>query len=145
MTAAASSERINISEETVEEARNFDVPNDASLAMRHSDGRTTELPSGIQEALLHALQGIAKHGAVSIGQLPAELTSTIAADLLSVSRPTLMKWTAQGRISSYKRGSHTRFHRDEVLDLIRSNAESRRDAFESLRQVDEEHEQFIDG
>lgn len=27
-----------------------------------------------------------------VGRMPEELTSTVAADLLGVSRPTLMKW-----------------------------------------------------
>lgn len=144
MSAPASSERITISDQTVNDARNTAVPRDASLVLRFSDGKVAELPSSIEETLLHALQALARQGAVSIGQLPEELTSTAAADLLNVSRPTLMKWAAQGKITSFKKGTHTRFQRDEVLDLRKRNAESRREAFDALRQLDEDHNEFLD-
>src|SRR5699024_464829 len=143
MSALASSERITMSDQTVKDARDTVIPGGASLALRLADGEEVELPTSIQQRLLHALKLIAQQGSVSIGQLPVELTSTVAADLLSISRPTLMKWVAEGRIGSYKKGSHTRFNRDEVLDLRQRNAAARRSAFEELRSLDEEREGFL--
>lgn len=35
---------------------------------------------------------------IVIGRVPEALTSTVAADLLSVSRPTLMMWVRDGEI-----------------------------------------------
>ena len=143
MSALASSERITISDQTVKDARDTVIPGGASLVLRFADGEEVELPTSIQQTLLHALKLIAQQGSVSIGQLPVELTSTVAADLLSISRPTLMKWVAEGRIGSFKKGSHTRFNRDEVLDLRQRNAAARRSAFEELRSLDEEQEGFL--
>lgn len=143
MSALASSERITISDQTVKDAQDTVVPGEASLVLRLADGKEVGLPASIQQTLLHALKLIAQQGSVSIGQLPVELTSTVAADLLSISRPTLMKWVAEGRIGSFKKGSHTRFDRDEVLDLRRRNAAARSSAFEELRNLDEEHEEFL--
>ena len=65
--------------------------------------------------------------------MPEKLSSTSAAELLGVSRPTLMKWAKEGRINSFKVGTHTRFNRDDVLALKRSMEKNRNDAFEELR------------
>ena len=143
MSALASSERITISDQTVKDAQDTVIPGEASLVLRLADGKEVGLSASIQQTLLDALKLIAQQGSVSIGQLPVELTSTVAADLLSISRPTLMKWVAEGRIGSFKKGSHTRFNRDEVLDLRQRNAAARRSAFEELRSLDEEQEGFL--
>lgn len=47
-----------------------------------------------------------------------------------------MKWANQGRIASFKVGSHTRFKRDDVLSFKRDRAKAKSDAFERLRQVE---------
>lgn len=143
MPTLASPERITINDQTVRDAQGTTVPGEASLVLQLADGKLAELPLSIQKTLLQALNAIAQQGSVSIGQMPKELTSTAAADLLSVSRPTLMKWVEEGRIGSFKKGTHTRFHRDEVLDLRKRNAGARREAFEALRDLDEEHEGFL--
>ena len=79
--------------------------------------------------LLATLTSVAENGEATIGRLPDELTSTVAADILSVSRPTLMKWVRQGRIDSFKVGTHTRFKREDVLRLQAERMEERRAAF----------------
>src|SRR5699024_4366571 len=119
------------------------VPQEASLVLRFADGSVKELPASIQRMLLGALTSIAQQGSVTIGQLPESLTSTVAADLLGVSRPTLMKWVKEGRISSSKKGSLARFSRDEVLELRDRNAATRRAALDELRALDEEHQEFF--
>lgn len=143
MSALTSSERITISDQTIKDAQDTTIPEQASLVLRLPGGTEAELPAGIQQTLLRTLKMIANQGSVSIGQLPKELTSTVAADLLSISRPTLMKWVTEGRIDSFKKGSHTRFSRDDVLNLQARNAAARRSAFEELRKLDEDHEEFL--
>ena len=68
----------------------------------------------------------------------------VAADLLGVSRPTLMKLAREGEIDSFKVGTHTRFKRDEVLRVRDARAAKRRAAFDELRALDEEHEELFD-
>ena len=70
--------------------------------------------------------------------MPDELTSTVAADILGVSRPTLLRWTREGLIESFKVGSHTRFRRSDVLRLREQRETERREAFEKLRALDAE-------
>lgn len=129
--------RINISAQTVDEAK-APARQGASLVLRDAAGRDVELPFKVQDTLLRALAAIAETGSVSIAQMPDELTSTVAADLLGVSRPTLLKWTREGLIDSFKVGSHTRFHRADVLRLREQREAGRRAAFEKLRALDAE-------
>lgn len=45
-----------------------------------------------------------------------------------------MKWVRQGRIDSFKVGTHTRFKREDVLRLQAERMEERRAAFAALRE-----------
>lgn len=80
-----------------------------------SDGSVQQLPPEVTDLLHKTLQTLAEQGTVTVGSVPAELTSTTAARLLGVSRPTLLKLAAEGKIRSFKKKSHTRFLREDVL------------------------------
>lgn len=82
---------------------------------------------------------VVQRGEVTISRIPEELTSTVAAELLGVSRPTLMKWAKEGKIATHKRGTHSRFKREDVLQLKRQRAEERMKAFQEWRAFEEEN------
>lgn len=138
-------ERISIDDRTVDEARDTPVTTNSTLILRAADGEETALPAELQEILLRALRSIASDGEVTIGRTPDQLTSTVAADLLGISRPTLMKWARDGEIDSFKVGSHTRFQRDEVLRVRSLRAEQQASAHQALLAFDEEHEGLLEG
>lgn len=142
MTATA--EKISISSDTVRDARETPVSKGATLALVTADGSQIDLPPSVQETLLHALASIAERGRVTISEVPDKMTSTTAADVLGVSRPTLMKWVREGRIDSFKVGTHTRFRRDDVLALKQRRSAERQDAFTRLRELDAEHPERVD-
>lgn len=137
-------DRITISDRIVDEARDTPPLTNASLVLRTDDGAEVTLPRDLQKVLLGALTSIANDGEVTIGRMPEELTSTVAADLLGISRPTLMKWVHDDEIASFKVGTHTRFRRDEVLRVRDLRAKQRRAAFDELRSLDEAHEELFD-
>ncbi|OFU55742.1 hypothetical protein HMPREF3120_04690 [Corynebacterium sp. HMSC11D10] len=121
---------------TAEETASFGVlqiPDGADIAIHGPDGDEVDLPKDVQKTVLAALQSIIENGGVAIMRMPAELTSTSAAEILGVSRPTLMKWAKEGKVDSFKVGTHTRFNRDDVLDFKRGLEKKRNDAFEELR------------
>lgn len=132
--------RITIDERTVREARRANVPAGSTLVLRAADGGDVELAPDVQNLLLTALSAIADHGQVSIGRLPDELTSTVAADALGVSRPTLLKWAREGEIASFTVGTHTRFKREEVLRFRNHRERQRAEALTALRDFDAEHD-----
>ena len=142
MTATA--EKISISADTVQDARATRVGDGTTLAMVTADGQQVALPPRVQQTLLRALASIAERGHVTISEVPDTMTSTTAASVLGVSRPTLMKWVKEGVIDSFKVGTHTRFRRDDVLALKQRRSAERRDAFTRLRELDAEHPEWID-
>lgn len=102
------------------------------------DGQEIDLSTHLVDAVRFVLSGLTQ-GDLSIQSVPDELTTTTAADLLGVSRPTLMKLVAEGHLESHKVGSHHRFLYSDVLDLAERRQAAQRNAFEALRAFDEEH------
>lgn len=142
--AVMTDERVIISEQTARDAHNTAVPHDASLVLKSADGREQELPPNVEQILMATLCAMAEGKSARISTLPEHLTSTVAADLLGVSRPTLMKWVKDGDIEPFKVGSHNRFQRDEVLALKAKRKIQREEAFDKLRALEDEQDQLID-
>ncbi|TFH53639.1 DNA-binding protein [Actinomyces viscosus] len=137
-TLARTTEQITIPSQTAHDARVASAQHEATIVLRTAGGHDTPLPSSLQDIIFRALQIIGEGGSVSIGQIPEELTSTAAADLLGVSRPTLLRWSREGKINSFKVGTHTRFHLSDVMKLHNQRESERRKAFEELRALDAE-------
>lgn len=96
------------------------------------------LPDGLADMLAKALGALAEGGAVSIAAMPRELTTTEAARLLGVSRPTVMKWIKDGVVASHKVGSHHRLLATDVVELSQVRQAEQIKALERLRAADEE-------
>lgn len=142
-TSLARPDRVNISDKTVREAREVNVPPGTSLVMQDKDGNVIPLSPDVEDLLLTALASIARNGGVTISRIPKELTSNAAADILGVSRPTLLKWARDGVIQSHKVGTHTRFKRADVLRLQTVRAAERKQAFEDLRRLEWENRDVL--
>ncbi|SEM85490.1 DNA-binding protein [Cryobacterium sp. TMT1-3] len=106
------------------------------------DGREIRLSPDLRTFITRVLDRAA-HGAVSVMTLPDELTTTTAAELLGVSRPTLMKLVKSDRIPSKKVGSHTRLVTADVLAFRNARDEKRDTAFASLRSLDDEIDDLV--
>lgn len=112
-----------------------------TIVLELEDGERLQLTQGLARFIFQTLQGLTR-GPMSITTLPDSLTSSTAAELLGISRPTLMKWVDEGRITTTKVGTHHRFNVADVLKLRNAMTIERRVAFERLRAVDEEFEDF---
>lgn len=141
----ANPEKIVIDDETVRSAKTVQIGAGSTLVVRNADGTHSELPESVRALLDRTLAAVGNNGSVSIGAVPRELTSTVAADILGVSRPTLMKWAAAGKIDSFKVGTHRRFDRNEVLRFKQRRRAERREAFAELRELDMQHLDELDG
>lgn len=104
------------------------------LVLRLEGGDQIELPSALSEALLFALRGLAQ-GDVSMRAIPDELTTSTAASVLGVSRPTLMKLIESHVLPSTKVGSHHRLNAHDVFTLRDQRETERKQAFEKIRQM----------
>ena len=85
-------------------------------SLRSPDGMELEIPTSIYKVLVAAVAAMAQGNAVSIVPVHHELTTQQAADLLSVSRPHLVKLLDAGEIPHHKTGSHRRVF---IGDLMR--------------------------
>jgi excisionase family DNA binding protein len=96
------------------------------------------VPTDLVVIIGRVLEVMASGGTVMIGSLPAELTSTVAAEQLGISRPTLMRMIRDGEISAHKVGTHHRLKAADVLAFRRERLERQRMALEELRALEDE-------
>ncbi|MCS5723465.1 helix-turn-helix domain-containing protein [Herbiconiux sp. CPCC 203407] len=101
------------------------------------DGQQIRVSADLGRFFVGVLERLA-HGPVSVTTLPDALTTTTAAEMLGISRPTLMKLVAAGDIASTKVGSHTRLATADVLELKKIRDHRRAASFDALRAVDDE-------
>ena len=102
------------------------------------NGKAVPVPPRLSELLVQIIERTAEGGATSIEKLPEELTTTVAADLLGISRPTLMRLIEARKLPSKKVGTHTRLLATDVVKLKKSRAEARQRAFDKLREAEDE-------
>ena len=107
------------------------------LRLELDDGSGLNLPPDLARFISNVLNGLTR-GPLSVQSLPEELTTTTAAEMLAVSRPTLMKWVKAGELPSHKVGSHTRLKARDVLDFRAHLRSEREAAFGALRAWDEQ-------
>lgn len=96
------------------------------------------LPTELAGVLRTALDVIARGGTVTIGSIPHEVTTTTAAEMLDVSRPTLMKLVKDGALPAHKVGSHTRLLARDVFDYREQQRRQQLAALADLRAFEDE-------
>lgn len=95
-------------------------------------GRETET------LLLRVLASVSEGSALRIERLPEELTSVQAAEILGVSRPTLIKWIKEGQVEAHFVGTHRRLKMEDVLRFKAELHASRAKSFDDLRALEDE-------
>lgn len=105
------------------------------LTVATTSGGDLPLPAELGALLQKVLQAIAAGQAITVTAIPEELTTTAAAAMLGVSRPTLIKMIERGEIPSHKVGTHTRVTASDVLAARQGRRERERRAFEALQQL----------
>lgn len=96
------------------------------------------LGSDLSRVLTQVLENLAAGHAVTVTTIPKVLTSTAAADMIGISRTTLMRHARAGEIPSHKVGTHTRFRREDVLKFREAQMRQRREALQELLELEDE-------
>ncbi len=96
--------------------------------------RATEmdLPLPIVRLLVGALQEMAAGNAVTLLPVPTELTTQQAAELLRVSRPSLVKMLDEGKLPYRKVGAHRRIRYEDALLYVKNERARRAKVMEEL-------------
>ena len=81
------------------------------------NGETIELPSAAAEALLQVVDAMRRGLAVTVAPQDQRLTTQEAADMLGISRPTLVRMLEAGEIPFEKVRRHRRLFLTDVLEF----------------------------
>ncbi|ONM50777.1 hypothetical protein B0T44_08960 [Nocardia donostiensis] len=132
-----------MSPRAIEQARSLqeflsDRDSASGVTVRSGADQQLVLPPELATLVLELVDLIGRGCTVTVGSIPNEVTTTVAARMLNMSRPSLMKLVREGRIPAHKVGSHTRLYSKDVLAFRRSQLERQSKAFDELRALEEE-------
>lgn len=111
-----------------------------TLSVEHHGEHTFVVPESVGRLLQEVLQTVARGGTVTLSSVPDVLTTSAAASILGISRPTLMKMIDAGTIPSHRVGSHHRLKSKDVFAALRARRERERAAFEALLELEGDSE-----
>ncbi|ATY17279.1 DNA-binding protein (plasmid) [Amycolatopsis sp. AA4] len=109
-----------------------------ALFRAEASGSAVEVPPELSAIIAQVVQAVAAGRAVTVSSLPEELTTTEAAKILGISRPTLMRKIDAGEIPARKVGTHTRLRTRDVLAERSARRQRQLAAFDELRALEDD-------
>ncbi len=106
------------------------------LAVERGGQRAASLPPEIGRVLQQVLDVMARGGTITIGSVPEVLTTSAAAGILGISRPTLMKMIREGQIPAHQVGTHHRLKSGDVFAALKARRARERAAFRELLEAE---------
>ena len=115
---------------------------DEPLRLRISDDPSPEgtfnLPASALRLLVRILEEMARGNAVTLIPVHAELTTQEAADMLNISRPSLIQLLDEGKIDFRRVGTHRRVRFEALMEYKRQVDAERRKVLKQLAAYDQE-------
>jgi excisionase family DNA binding protein len=105
---------------------------DSMLRVVSEDGASAALPDELRTVLATVVSSMHRGQAVTLAPLALRLTTQEAADVLGVSRPTLIKLLEQGRIPYETPNRHRRIRLVDLLAYQETRRGERREALGEL-------------
>ncbi len=112
------------------------------LSLRINDDgspeRTVKLPASAVRLLVRILEEMGRGNAVTVMTVRPELTTQEAADMLNISRPSLIQLLEEGKIEYRRVGTHRRVRFVALMEYKRRADAARRAALAELAAYDQE-------
>ncbi|GFZ86688.1 helix-turn-helix domain-containing protein [Nesterenkonia alkaliphila] len=99
------------------------------------DGREIPLSDELKDGLRELLRHIAAGDEVDVVARPEYLSTQQAAEILRVSRPTLVKMLDEGLIRYERPGTHRRIPKQALEEYLVAEAQARKQALEDLAET----------
>lgn len=113
-----------------------------STTLSGPNGEHLVMPPEVFEVLRGVVEAMAHGQAVTIAPVHQRLTTQEAADLLGVSRPTLVKLLESGEIPFEQPGRHRRVRLADVLAYRARSSEERRAALDRMVEIADEADMY---
>lgn len=113
-----------------------------STTLSGPNGQHLILPAAVFEVLRDIVEAMAAGQAVTIAPVHQRLTTQEAADLLGVSRPTLVKLVEAGDIPFEQPGRHRRVRLADVLAYRERSSLERRAALDRMVEIADEADMY---
>lgn len=114
-----------------------------TLEVTVSDRESQQLGDALNQVIQHVLHALANGQSIDVQVVPHDLTTTVAAQRIGVSRPTLMKAIRAGELPAHKVGSHFRIRTDDAdafrKGLLKKTIAQKEQALKKLWELEEEH------
>lgn len=102
------------------------------------DGTEMTVDGDLADGIVTLVEDAGSGRILDVTLLPEEITTGQAADLLGVSRPTVVKLTDDGRLPCVRVGTHRRLKTQDVLAFRGEATHGRREALAELVAISDE-------
>ena len=109
-----------ISQARIEAQRVLKWADEADFSLSVSGMGSEQMGDALNQVISRVLRALAQGQSIDIQPVPRDLTTTVAAQRIGISRPMLMKAIRSGELPAHKVGSHFRI-RPEDADTVRKN------------------------
>jgi excisionase family DNA binding protein len=108
----------------------------SGMTITTETGKSVQVPAGLAEILDSLVHRMEQGGRVVLESMPELLTTSNAADVLGVSRPTLVKLITDGKLPAVMRGTHRRVRWSDLSAFRQAREAERSDAINELFEAD---------